>query len=449
MQANDSGESRSQWSTLQGVQTIKLLPTRRPISGSLAIPGSKSFTNRAIIIAAAAEGISNINGVLRSDDSYWCIDALRKLGVQIDDDDSNLAVTGRRQWQPPSESLFIGSAGTTGRFLTALIALTTESPVQVRASPQLSQRPMRALFDALNTLGATIRHDGEPGCFPVTIEPKSPHGASMVQLSGNKSSQFISGLLIASPALGRPVDILVNDGIVQSDYVRVTIDVMAKFGVHVDASPELDRFLVAPQSYRATDFTIEADASTATYFLALAAVTGGSITITNLCSDSLQPDIRFIGVLERMGCMVERIGGGGVTINGPTRLSGGFKVDMHAFSDAALTLAAIAPFADAPIEITGVEHIRLHESDRLRVMANALLELGVCVQERADGLIIQPGMPRMLRLATHDDHRVAMSLAILGVAGSGIELTDPGCVSKTCPDFFSELAALGIEVTNI
>jgi 3-phosphoshikimate 1-carboxyvinyltransferase len=254
---------------------------------------------------------------------------------------------------------------------------------------------MQALFDALTALGANIRYDGEPGYFPITIEPKNTYGSSMVQLSGSRSSQFISGLLIASPTLGHPIEIIVSDGIVQSDYVRLTIEVMRKFGVHVGVSPELDRFSITPQNYHATNFAVEADASTATYFLALAAVTGGSITITNLHIDSLQPDIKFIGVLERMGCLAE-VGTGGVTIKGPARLHGGFKVDMHAFSDSALTLAAIAPFADAPIEITGVEHIRLHESDRLKVMAEALLKLDIPVEERADGLIIKPGMPCMM-----------------------------------------------------
>ncbi len=448
MPTNHNVESRSRWSMLQDVEAIRLSPARGPISGVLTIPGSKSLTNRAIIIAAAAEGTSHLFGILRSDDSYWCIESLRQLGVSIEDDGQNLKVSGRQQWQPPLEPLFIGSAGTTGRFLTSLIALTTQTSVQIRASPQLSQRPMQELFDALISLGAYIRYDGEPGCFPITIEPKNSQGASIVKLSGSKSSQFISGLLIASPRLGRPIDIIVSDGIVQSDYVRITLDVMAKFGVCIDASIELERLTVAPTQYQATDLTIEADASTATYFLALAAVSGGSITITNLQMDSLQPDIRFIGVLEQMGCRVE-VDSRGVTIKGPTRLRGGFNINMHTFSDAALTVAAIAPFADAPIEISGIEHIRLHESDRLKVMAQSLLELGISVEERLDGLAIKPGMPRMQRLPTHDDHRVAMSLAVLGVAGSGIELTDPGCVSKTCPSFFSDLATLGIQVDNI
>jgi 3-phosphoshikimate 1-carboxyvinyltransferase len=306
---------------------------------------------------------------------------------------------------------------------------------------------MQPLFDALTVLGANIRYEGEPGCFPVTIEPKSAQGASLVQLSGSQSSQFISGLLIASPALGRPVDITVNDGIVQSDYVRITLDVMAKFGVYVNASPNLDHFSITPGKYRATDFAVEADASTATYFLALSAATGGVVTLANLRLGSLQPDIRFIDVLKCMGCHIEE-GSNGVTIKGPPRLHGGFKIDMLAFSDSALTLAALAPFADAPIEITGVEHIRTHESDRLKVMTQALLALGVKVEERVDGLRITPGLPHLGRVETHDDHRIAMSLAVLGVAGSGIELIDPGCVSKTCPSFFSDLTRLGIEVIN-
>jgi 3-phosphoshikimate 1-carboxyvinyltransferase len=447
MQPNDKFESRSQWSTLQDVGVIKLSSTRHPISGIVTLPGSKSLTNRAIIIAAVAEGNSSISGILRSDDSYWCIEALRQLGVSIEDDGNNLVVTGRPQWQPVLEPIFIGSAGTTGRFLTSLIALSTQTPIKVRASAQLSRRPMQPLFDALISLGANIRYDGEAGYFPITIEPKNSQGASLVQLSGGKSSQFISGLLIASPLLGRPLNIAVSDGIVQSDYVRITLDVMAKFGVYVDASPNLDHFSIAPGKYRATDLAVEADASTATYFLALAAATGGVITFTNLRLSNVQPDIRFIDVLKRMGCRIEAEAAG-LTIKGPTRLRGGFAIDMHGFSDSALTLAALAPFADAPIEINGVEHIRTHESDRLKVMTQALLALGVKVEERRDGLRITPGLPRMGQVETHDDHRIAMSLAVLGVVGSGIELIDPGCVSKTCPSFFSDLTKLGIEVIN-
>lgn len=290
------------------------------------------------------------------------------------------------------------------------------------------------------TLGARIRYEGEPGCFPVLIEPVS-EGESGVSVSGSQSSQFISGLLMATPLMQRPVEIRVTDHIVQSDYVRITMEVLAAFGVRIEASAGLDRFCVTPSRFRPADYAVEADASTATYFAALGALLG-EVTISNLRLETTQPDIAFLDVLKRMGCEVEP----GVTVRGPEKLRGGFSVDMRAFSDSFLTLAAMAPFADAPIEIGGVEHIRHHESDRIGVMARILSDLGVPVEERTDGLRITPAMPRFGRVATHDDHRVAMSLAVLGLAGSGVELGDPGCVSKTCPNFFELIGGLGAEV---
>jgi 3-phosphoshikimate 1-carboxyvinyltransferase len=230
---------------------------------------------------------------------------------------------------------------------------------------------------------------------------------------------------------------------VQADYVRITLEVLAAFGVNIEASPAFDRFYVKPSVFRPEDYAVEADASTATYFLAMGALMG-EVTVSNLRPETTQPDIAFLDVLKRMGCEVE-----GVTVRGPKKLRGGFSIDMRAFSDSCLTLAAMAPFADAPIEITGVEHIRHHESDRVGVMARTLTELGVPVEERRDGLLISPALPRFGRVATHDDHRVAMSMAVLGLAGSGVELTDPGCVSKTCPNFFDLIAGLGADVSVV
>jgi 3-phosphoshikimate 1-carboxyvinyltransferase len=432
-------ESRSVWSSLSGVAEALVRPMPRPVRGRVTLPGSKSFTNRALIVAACAPGTSRVSGILRSDDSFWCIESLRLLGVVFDGD----RIIGPDQWRSPEAPLYIGSAGTTGRFLTSVLALSMQSEVTITASEQLSRRPMRVLFDALTTLGARIHYEGEPGCFPVRLEPPGP-GESTVSVSGSQSSQFISGLLMAAPLMDRPVEIRVTGGIVQADYVRITMEVLAAFGVEIDASPELDRFSVRPAVFRPADYEVEADASTATYFAAIGALMG-EVTIANLRLETTQPDIAFLGVLKRMGCEVAA-GPEGVTVRGPAQLRGGFTIDMKAFSDSCLTLAALAPFADAPIDIRGVEHIRHHESDRIGVMARILTGLGVPVEERADGLRISPAVPRFGSVPTHDDHRVAMSLAVLGLAGSGIAIADPGCVSKTCPNFFELIEDLGAEV---
>jgi 3-phosphoshikimate 1-carboxyvinyltransferase len=441
-------ESRSEWAALAGVSSAIIQPLAQPVRGTVALPGSKSFTNRALIIAACAPGTSVVSGILRSDDSYWCMESLRQLGVAIEDvageeDGEALRITGTSVWAEPSKPLYIGSAGTTGRFLTSVLALSARSPVTITASEQLSRRPMKTLFEALATLGARFTFLGENGCFPVRIDPWVP-GEAVVSVSGGQSSQFISGLLMAAPLMDRPVEIRVVDQIVQADYVRITLEVLAAFGVQIEANEAFDRFFVQPSEFRPTRYAVEADASTATYFAALGAL-GGEITISNLRLETTQPDIEFLQVLRRMGCEVVGTPAG-VTVRGPAKLRGDFEIDMRAFSDSFLTLAAIAPFSDGQIDITGVAHIRHHESDRINVMARILATLEVPAEERTDGIRIFPGTPRFRRVPTHDDHRVAMSLAVLGLAGSGIEITDPGCVSKTCPNFFELITGLGASV---
>jgi len=248
---------------------------------------------------------------------------------------------------------------------------------------------------------------------------------------------------MAAPLLRHPLEIRIPDHIVQADYVRITLEVLAAFGVNIETSPGFHSFWIRPTIFTPADYAIEADASTATYFAALGALMG-EVSIVNLNPRTIQPDIAFLKVLERMGRQVD-----GATIRGREKLRGGFEIDMRAFSDSFLTLAAIAPFADAPISITGVEHIRHHECDRISVMAETLAALGVPVEERPDGLRISPAIPKYGRVATHDDHRIAMSLAVLGLAGSGIALADPGCVSKTCPNFFDLIAQLGGDVSVV
>jgi len=438
-------ESRSPWSSLKGINSVNITPFRKPIQGKLAITGSKSYTNRALIIAGAASGTSHLTDILKSDDSYWCISSLRQLGVIIEEDFNTITITGTSaKWTYPKEPIFIGSAGTSGRFLTSLLALTAKYNININASEQLSQRPMNTIFTALTQLGSDIHFSGKPGHFPVTLLPKKK-GSNSIAITGAISSQFISGLLIATPYLDHEVEIHVRDNIVQSDYVNVTLDVMHAFGVDVEKSENLDYFKVCPGVYKAVDYQIEADASTASYFMALAAVTGGKILLTNLNYNTSQPDIQFLGILEQLGCSIKQ-SKSGITILGPEKLKGGLTIDMNACSDTALTLAAIAPFASGPIEIEGVAHIRTHESDRISVIADSLKKVNVPVEEKKGGLVIYPARPTHARLNTHDDHRVAMALSVLGIAGSGIELDDPGCVSKTCPSFFQQLEDLGIQV---
>ena len=420
-------------------------PKRTPIHGTVEVTGSKSWTNRALIIAAAAEGESILRNYLRSEDSYWCVESLRSLGVEIDVDKQNIRVQGSRgQWEK-TDAVFVGSAGTTARFLTSVLAFSLREPLRITATSQMYRRPMAGLLKALTSLGAHIEYDGAQDCLPLRLTPSLQTGGS-ISMSGAISSQFVSGVLIGSPYASSPVTINVVDGIVQENYVRMTIEAMKAFGIEVDAQSDLSRFDIQPGVFRGAEYDIEADASTASYFFALAAVTGGDITISNLNTKTLQPDITVLSVFEKLGCQVTSTPKG-LNIKGPTQLQGGFKIDLNQCSDTALTIAAIAPFASGPIEIVGVEHIRKHESDRVAVMAETLLKLGIEVDERRDGWLIQPGEPTYRTVDTHDDHRVAMSLAVLAVAANGLELLNPSCVSKTCPAFFDFLRNLEVDVS--
>lgn len=267
-----------------------------------------------------------------------------------------------------------------------------------------------------------------------------------VVISGQRSSQFISALLIAAPLTELGVKLRIAGGIVQSDYVRMTLEMMRAFGVEVTHDEALTTFEVRPQRYEARDLEVEADASTATYFLALAAATRSEVSITNLNLKTLQPDLAFVDRLVEMGCEVERRDGI-LRLRGPEVLRGGHQFDLNAYSDSAPALAAIAPLADQPINISGVEHIRGHECDRLSVLATSLERAGVHVIERRDGLLISPAQERVRRFHAdpHDDHRMAMALSVLAVAGAGGVIEDPACVSKTCPPFYQMLGELGVD----
>jgi 3-phosphoshikimate 1-carboxyvinyltransferase len=312
----------------------------------------------------------------------------------------------------------------------------------------MSKRPVGPLFDALRAGGGRIACPTAPNCYPIDIQGATFTGGTLA-MSGKTSSQFISGVLLGAAQSRDGVDLTVEGGIVQGDYVRITLDAMRHFGAEVTFRDDLTHFRVAPSGYRGNDLAVEADASTATYFAALAAVTGGTVTLTNLTARTLQPDYGFLAILERLGATVERTSDRTVIRGGVRPLKGGMTIDMKPLSDATLTLAALAPFADAPITMTGVAHIRHHESDRLAAMSTSLGRLGIRCDEHPDGLTVHPGKPRFAVLETYEDHRIAMSLAVLGVAGDGVELLDPSCVSKTCPSFFDILAGLGIGTETV
>ncbi|NHN29721.1 3-phosphoshikimate 1-carboxyvinyltransferase [Paenibacillus agricola] len=441
-------QARSPWGATPGRKQVEIHPPVQAPDGMIAIPGSKSCTNRALVIAALAKGTSTIGHILRSDYSYWCLDALQRLGVQMEIEGSTVTIEGTGgRWPNRQGRLYLGSAGTAARFLPGALAASASGSWLVEGSQQLSERPIRPLVDSLHRLGANIRYAATDGQLPLAIEAQGLNGGS-VSLSGAVSSQFISGLLIASPYAREATRIIITDSIVQQAYVRLTIELMEQFGVSVMHSERLDHFVIQPQAYTAQSLTLEADASSSCYALAYAALTGGHVMITNLPAHTNQPDIGMLELFERMGCRVKK-SEAGVELWGAPQLKGGFTISMKEMSDQALTLAAIAPFADAPITITDVAHIRSHECDRIHAMCESLSRLGINVEEHADGMTIHPGTPLPAILPTYDDHRMAMSLSLIGSRVAGIRILDPGCVSKTYPCYFEDMEKLGLGFTQV
>jgi 3-phosphoshikimate 1-carboxyvinyltransferase len=417
---------------------LEITPLKKPPDATIRVPGSKSVTNRALIIAALAEGHSRIFNPLFSDDSFWLMNALVSLGIGVsaDKEKGEVYVSGQSgEIEASGVDLFVGNAGTVARFLPPVLALG-RGPYTVDGVPRMRERPVSDLVDAMRQLGASVDYAGEDGRFPLTIKGGGIRGGE-ARFSASRSSQFISGLLMAAPYAEAPVT-LYPEGRKQWPYVGITTALMRAFGVEVDRAN--GRFAVDPAYYTAQDYEVEPDASGASYFMAAAAVTGGRVRIPGLGSSSPQGDLRFAEVLRDMGCRVE-IAAHTTEVTGPDRLQG-VEVDMNAFSDTMITLSAIAPFAQGPTTIKNVAHTRLQETDRLRAVETELNRLGICTQTTLSSIRIIPGKIRPGVVQTYGDHRMAMAFAITGLVASGIRLGDPGCVSKTFPGYFGALESL-------
>jgi 3-phosphoshikimate 1-carboxyvinyltransferase len=417
---------------------LEITPLAGPPDATVRVPGSKSLTNRALIIAALADGKSRIRNPLIADDSYWLMEALVRLGIDVvaNGKHSDVHVKGRSgEFAASDVDLFVGNAGTVARFLPPVLALG-RGPYTVDGVPRMRERPVADLVDAMRQLGAAVGYAGEEGRFPLRIGGGGIAGGE-VRVSGSKSSQFVSGLLLAAPYATRRVTLLA-EGREEWPYVGITVALMREFGVGVETAP--GRFAVAPGVYGARDYEVEPDASGASYFMAAAAVTGGRVEIPGLGLASTQGDLRFAGVLRDMGCRVE-ITQDHVVVQGPEQLRG-IEVDMNAFSDTMITLSAIAPFATGPTTINNVAHTRLQETDRLSAVATELTRLGIETQTTSSSIHIIPNQVRPAAIETYGDHRMAMAYALTGLVAPGIRIKDPGCVTKTFPGYFGLLDTL-------
>lgn len=408
----------------------------------VTVPGSKSITNRALLLATLAEGESLLQGALFSDDSRYFLQCVQTLGfaAKAEEKDRTIRVCGLGGRIPKRDvSLYVGSAGTAARFLSAFLGMS-EGSWDLDASEQMRRRPMEPLLDRLSFLGADIVCAGRPGHFPFRI---MGHGVKEREVSVNIdcSSQFLSALLISSCLAPEGLRVI-PEGSHGMAYVDMTVEMMREFGVCCEKKEEAGRIVyeIAPgQSYRAQSYSIEPDVSAAAYFYAMAAILGIRVTVRGVFLNGKQGDLAFLRILERMGCRLEETAEG-VALTGPPQGElTGICADMSACSDQAITLAAIAPFSNGPVTIRGIGHIRFQESDRLSAIVTELTRMGIACQRNEDGVTIWPGSPKPAQIETYEDHRMAMGFALTGLRAPGIGIRDWQCCKKTFENYFAVL----------
>ncbi len=430
-------------------------PATGPLDATVQVPGSKSITNRALVLAALADGTSILSNVLLADDTRLMIDALRALGITITiDEKTNTAeVSGCGGQIPNSQaSLACGNSGTTIRFLTALCALG-QGCYELDGIERMRERPIGQLAEVLAALDAGIDYLMNPGCPPISIHAQGLSGGR-VAFHNAPSSQMISALLMAAPYASGDVLIDVTGGVISKPYLTMTTTMMDSFGVGVlqqfkaPTAPNA-KFIVAPQRYQAQTYAIEPDASNASYFLAAAAIAGGTVSISNLGTASIQGDARFVEILQQMGCRLDR-SADHLALTGPTSATGlrGVDVDLNDMPDMVQTLAVVALFAQNPTTIKNIASLRVKETDRLAALQTELTKLGAAATTTDDTIHIEP--PKRIQPAvieTYHDHRMAMSFALAGLNGADIEIQDPDCCRKTFPQYFNRFDALWATAT--
>jgi len=427
------------------VQAKKIKPISQPINVVVSVPGSKSLTNRALLIAALSDGKTMLTNALFSDDSNYLINALQTLGfnVVLDIENTCIKITGLGGSIPAQQAnLFIGNAGTAARFLTAFLTLGNGT-YTLDGDSRMRERPIGDLLDALTQLGAkveTISSDQLSICPPVRITASGLPGGK-TKIAGNISSQFLSALLMTAPYAKTSVEIEVITELNSKPYVDMTLSVMAEFGVEVDHDG-YGRFSINSSRYKPlSSYLIESDASTASYFFAAPAICGGSVRVENISRKSKQGDIEFLDILARMGCVVTEYDNS-IEVAGTKKLIG-IDINMRDIPDTAQTLAVVAPFASSPTRIRGITSARVKETDRISATCAELRKIGVQVDEHEDGMTIYPSEEfRETFVKTYNDHRMAMAFSLIGLRTHGIKIENPGCVSNTFPNYFNVLETL-------
>ena len=419
---------------------MQITPISNPINATVRMPGSKSLTNRALLIAALANGTTRLMNALFSDDSRYFAQALQTLGfdVVLDETNHEMTVAGLGGRIPArSAELFIGNAGTAARFLSAFLTLG-DGEFLLDGDARMRERPIGDLVQSLTQLGATVH--GQPSTVPLKILAHGLPGGK-TQIAGNISSQFLSALLMVAPYAQAPIEIELSTDLNSKPYVDMSLAIMSDFGVQIERDG-YSRFIIHPTCYSPlSTYAIESDASAASYFFAAPAILGGTVRVENISRRSKQGDIAFLDVLQRMGCMVPEEENA-ILVTRHSHLVG-LDVDMRDIPDTAQTLAVIAPFASTPTRIRGIASARVKETDRVSAVCTELKRLGVQVEEHDDGMTIHPcDTFQPATIHTYNDHRMAMSFALIGLRMDGVTIENPGCVSKTFPNYFDVLETL-------
>jgi len=426
---------------------LPILPVGHPIDLDIAVPGSKSITNRYLVIAALAAGEVTLTGMLHSDDTHFMLEGLKALGFFVDVDWSALTcrVRGENGRIPArGAELYVGASGTTMRFLSAFVALG-EGRFRLDGTPRMRERPIEDLLQGLRLMDVNARSETNNGCPPVIVDATGLPGGRTA-IDGSRSSQYISAMLLVAPYSKAPLELEVTGNFVSKPFVELTLKNMSDFGVLTATEGERLYRPTHGARYRPGTYGVEGDATAASYFLAAAAILGGRCCVTNVAPNSAQGDAAFSDVLLRMGCSVRMgflAGGRGIEVSRDPKVPlQAIDADMNGMPDVAQTLAAVCMFAEGTSTIQNVGNLRIKETDRLRAVANELRRMGAEIEEGEDYLEITPGTPRAAKVETYDDHRMAMAMALVGLVRPGIVIKDPACVSKTYPKYFEDLKRL-------
>lgn len=413
--------------------------TKTPLTGTVTIPGSKSITNRALLLGAMADGQTMLENVLFSDDTIAFIQCLKSLGIHVEVQKEQKHITLLPQAITDGARIYVNSAGTAARFLTAYLG-TMDGRFFVDASEQMCRRPMKELLHTMESLGACFTYEKEEGRLPYWVQGCSDNRAE-VTIDGSLSSQFVSAVLLCAPNYRNDITIHIIGERTAKSYIDITTKMMKDFGIPI-IEEENKYFIKAGQRYKGRSYLIESDVSSACYFVAAAVITGGDIRIENVFRNSIQGDIRFMEVMERLGTKITDTPSG-IEIIGPEKGEyDGIEVDMNDFSDQTMTMAAVAVYAKSKTVIKNVGHIRHQESDRMLAIETELKRMGIRCEVSGGDIAIYPGQPKPSVVNTYNDHRMAMAFSLVGLRSEGITIADPNCVSKTFADYFEKLEML-------